>query len=127
MIIKTVQDALDWFNLNKQGYKEDYIAIIKLQALINRTEEPRAIENKDILELQKTINQMSKGEKNMIFLRVDLDCNYEHAKEIQKDLNEQFFHDTDVEVQVKAFEKESMSGHKYYQYALVFTKPEDDD
>ena len=127
MIIKTVQDALDWFNLNKQGYKEDYIAIIKLQALINRTEEPKAIENKDILELQKTINQMSKGEKNMNFLRVDLDCNYEHAKEIQKDLNEQFFYDTDVEVQVKAFEKESMSGHKYYQYALVFTKPEDDD
>lgn len=107
MIIKTVQDALDWFNLTKQGYKEDYIAIIKLQALINRTEEPRAIENKDILELQKTINQMSKGEKNMIFLRVDLDCNYEHAKEIQKDLNEQFFHDTDVEVQVKAFEKKA--------------------
>lgn len=127
MIIKTVQDALDWFNLTKQGYKEDYIAIIKLQALINRTEEPRAIENKDILELQKTINQMSKGEKNMNFLRVDLDCNYEHAKEIQKDLNELFFHDTDVKVQVKAFEKESMSGHKYYQYALVFTKPEDDD
>ena len=68
MIIKTVQDALDWFNLNKQGYKEDYIAIIKLQALINRTEEPRAIENKDILELQKTINQIGDIKWHLFYL-----------------------------------------------------------
>ena len=67
MKIITVQDALDWLALNIQGYKDDYIAIIKLQALISQVEEPKNIERIDwnIPKLSKMITQIKEKEKNM--------------------------------------------------------------
>lgn len=64
MKIITPQDALDWLALNIQGSKEDYIAVIKLQALISQVSEPKNIEKMDwnIPELNKMLNQIKEQE-----------------------------------------------------------------
>ena len=47
----------------------------------------------------------------MIFLSALLDvCELNHAKDIEKQLNEQFLKDTDVEAHIKLITRKSMSG-----------------
>lgn len=64
----------------------------------------------------------------MMFLTALLDTGeLNHAKDIEKDLNEQFLKDTDVKVHIKRLTRSSMSGSFDTRFALTFTKPEDDD
>ena len=69
-----------------------------------------------------------KGEISMMFLTALLDTGELNlAKDIEKDLNEQFLKDTDVKVHIKRLTRSSMSGSFDTRFALTFTKPEDDD
>ena len=49
----------------------------------------------------------------MIFLSALLDvCELNHAKDIEKQLNEQFLKDTDVEAHIKLITRKSMTGRE---------------
>lgn len=93
MNIVTPQDALDWLACNIDGYAQDYIAIIKLQALINRTEEPKNVDinNIDLPKLHKILNDMEakKGTlSNQITLKQQLlTITHQNYKVYLKDVN----------------------------------------